>query len=99
MAYFWGKLKNFFKKNYITFYKIPATGPEALALTKLRKTASLFTNMLKVDFGSEGEQEYIMVVGSAALLVSYEKSVIRAKHAVQRASTRGSHIFDWMEET
>ncbi len=94
-----GELNNIFTQNYITFYAIPATGPEALALTKLRKTASLFTNMLKVDFGSEGEQEYIMVVGSAALLVSYEKSVIRAKHAVQRASTRGSHIFDWMEET
>lgn len=94
-----GELNNSFSQNYITFYAVPATGPEALALTRLCKITSLFTNILKVNFDSEGEQEYMMVVGSAALLVSYEKSIIHAKYVTQRASTRGSHIFDWGDET
>jgi CRISPR-associated endonuclease/helicase Cas3 len=92
------ELNKIFEQNYITFYIVPSIGPEALALTKLYKTTSLFTNTLKVDFGSEGEHEYMMVVGSAALLVSYEKGIIGAKYVVRRASTRGSHIFDWNEE-
>jgi CRISPR-associated endonuclease/helicase Cas3 len=92
------ELNKIFEQNYITFYIVPAIGPEALALTNLYKTTSLFTNTLKVDFGNEGELEYMMVVGSAALLVSYEKSIIGAKYVVRRASTRGSHIFDWNEE-
>lgn len=92
------ELNKIFEQNYITFYIVPAIGPEAIALTKLCKTTSLFTNTLKVDFGSEGEHVYMMVVGSAALLVSCEKSIIGAKYVVRRASTRGSHIFDWNEE-
>ena len=92
------ELNKIFEQNYITFYIVPAIGPEALALTKLYKTTSLFSNTLKVDFGSEGEHEYMMVVGSAALLVSCEKSIIGAKYVARRTSTRGSHIFDWNEE-
>ncbi len=92
-----GELNRAFEQNYVTFYSVPISGPEALALTKLKKITSLFTNRLKVDFGSEGECEYMMVVGSAALLVSYEKNILNAKFMVQRASTRRSHIFDWEE--
>jgi hypothetical protein len=39
-----------------------------------------------------------MVVGSAALLVSYEKNIINAKFMAQRISARSSHIFDWEED-
>lgn len=93
-----GEFNDIFAQSYITFYAVPTTGPEALALTKLHKTTSLFTNTLKVEFGSEGVHEYIMVLGSAALLVSYEKNIIGAKYVAQRKSTRDSHIFDWNEE-
>lgn len=94
-----GVLNTVFEQDYITFFAVPAIGPEALTLSKLRQTTSLFTNTLKVDFGSEGEQEYVMVVGSAALLVSYEKNLIRVKYVVQRKFSSGSHIFDWDEES
>lgn len=92
-----GELNRTLENGYITFYAVPIVGPEALALFKLKKITSLFTNKLKVDFGSEGEYEYLMVVGSAALLVSYEKSILNAKFMARRASARGSHIFDWEE--
>src|SRR5258708_3074204 len=93
-----GELNRAFEQNYITFYAVPIAGPEAIALNKLKKITSLFTNRLKVDFGSQGEYEYMLVVGSASLLVSYEKSIISAKYMARRLSARGSHIFDWEED-
>ncbi len=92
------ELNNAFELSYLTFYAVPIAGPEARALTKLKKITSLFTSKLRVDFGSESEQEYLMVVGSAALLVSCEKSIINAKFVAQLTSARNSHIFDWEEE-
>ncbi len=81
----------------MTFYAVPAIGPEAIALNKLSKITSLFTNTLRVDFGEEGEHEYMFVVGSAALHIAYENNVIGARYMVKKASTRGSHLFDWEE--
>ncbi len=92
------KINTIFEQNYVTFYAVPATGPEAAALNNLSKTTLLFTNTLRVEFGDEGEHEYMFVVGTAALLVAYEKSVMNAKYVVKRASTQGSHIFDWEDE-
>ena len=92
------EINTLFAQNYITFYAVPATGPEAMALNKISKTTILFTNTLRIEFGDEGEQEYMFVVGTAALLVAYEKSVMNAKYVVTRASTQGSHIFDWENE-
>lgn len=86
-----------FEQNYVTFYAVPAIGPEAIALIKLSKSTSLFTNILRVDFGDEGEHEYMFVVGSAALHIAYENNVIGAKYMVRKASTKGSHLFDWEE--
>ncbi len=86
-----------FEQNYVTFYAVPAIGPEAIALNKLSKITSLFTNTLRVDFGEEGEHEYMFVVGSAALHIAYENNVIGARYMVKKASTRGSHLFDWEE--
>ena len=51
-----------------------------MALNKLSKTTLLFTNTLRVEFGDEGEHEYMLVVGTAALLVAYERSVVNAKY-------------------
>jgi len=86
-----------FEQNWITFYAVPSVGPEALALNKLCKTTSLFTNLLRVDFSGEGEFEYMLVVGTAALLVAYERSIINAKYVAKKVSARGSHLFDWSE--
>ncbi|HWS83326.1 MAG TPA: hypothetical protein VN207_03615, partial [Ktedonobacteraceae bacterium] len=86
-----------FEQNWIAFYAVPAVGPEALALNKLCKTTSLFTNLLRVDFSGEGEFEYMLVVGTAALLVAYERSIINAKYVAKKAFARGSHLFDWSE--
>ena len=91
-------INTIFEQNYVTFYAVPAIGLEAMALNKLSKTTLLFTNTLRVEFGDEGEHEYMFVVGTAALLLAYEKSVISTKHIVKRASTQGSHIFDWEQE-
>jgi hypothetical protein len=74
---------------------VPAVGSEALALARLQKTTSLFTNTLRVDFANEGEHTYTIVLGSAALLVSYESNIIRAKFVGRRAD---SHIFDWDDD-
>ena len=57
----------------------------------------MFTNLLRVDFSGEGEFEYMLVVGTAALLVAYERSIINAKYVARKAATRGSHLFDWGE--
>ncbi|HZS79211.1 MAG TPA: type I-D CRISPR-associated helicase Cas3' [Ktedonobacteraceae bacterium] len=89
------ELNNLFEQNYITFYAVPAVGSEALALARLQKTTSLFTNTLRVDFANEGEHTYTIVLGSAALLVSYESNIIRAKFVGRRAD---SHIFDWDDD-
>ncbi len=92
------EINTIFGRNYVTFYAVPAIGPEALALTRLHKTTALFTNTLKIDFAEGGEHEYMLVVGTAALLVACERSIINARYMVKRAATRGSHIFDWNEE-
>jgi hypothetical protein len=92
------EINTLFEQNYVTFYAVPAMGPEAMALNKLSKTTLLFTNTLLADFGDQGEQEYMFVVGTAALLVAYERSVMNAKYMVKKASTQGSHIFDWEGE-
>jgi CRISPR-associated endonuclease/helicase Cas3 len=84
-----------FEQNYVTFYAVPVVGPEAIALNKLSKSTSLFTSRLRVDFGDEGEHEYMCIIGSAALLVMYENSVMGTKYMVKKASVRGSHLFDW----
>ena len=84
-----------FEQNYVTFYAVPATGPEAIALARLTKITSLFINTLRAEFGDEGEHEYLFVVGTAALLVAYENNVVNAKYKARKAVTRGSHLFDW----
>ncbi|MEO9028790.1 MAG: type I-D CRISPR-associated helicase Cas3' [Ktedonobacteraceae bacterium] len=84
-----------FEQNYVTFYAVPAIGPEGLALVRLTKITSLFLNRLRVEFGDEGEHEYMFVVGTAALLVACENNVINAKYKVKKEATQGSHLFDW----
>lgn len=89
------EINTLFERNYVTFYAVPASGPESLALARLTKITSLFINRLTTDFGDEGEHEYLLVLGSAALLAAYESSVLNAKYKARKAVTQGSHLFDW----
>ncbi len=82
-------------QDYTAFYAVPSVGAEAATLNKLKHLTALYTNTLKVHFDEVGEQEYILVLGNAALLVACEAGVIGAKYAAQRATTRHAHIFDW----
>lgn len=84
-----------FEQNYVTFYAVPTIGPEAVALLKLTRTTSLWINTLRVEFGDEGEHEYLFIVGTAALLVAYESKIVHAKYTARKTATRGSHLFDW----
>lgn len=89
------EINTLFEQNYVTFYAVPAIGPEALALAKLTKSTSLFINTLRIDFGDEGEHEYMFIVGTAALLVAYENNIVNAKYRVRKVAAQGSHLFDW----
>jgi hypothetical protein len=89
------EMNTIFEQNYVTFYAVPAIGPEAQALVRLSKNTSLFINTLRIDFPDEGEHEYMFIVGSAALHIAYENNVVGAKYMARKASTRGSHLFDW----
>ncbi|PZS00719.1 MAG: type I-D CRISPR-associated helicase Cas3' [Candidatus Chloroheliales bacterium] len=89
------QLNDAFGRNFVTFYAVPESGPEAASLNTLKRQTSLFTNTLMVDFGGEGEHLYILVLGTAALLVACERNVIGTKYAAQRAAARNTHIFDW----
>jgi len=84
-----------FEQNYVTFYAVPAIGPEGLALARLTKTTALFINRLRVEFYDEGEHEYMFVVGTPALLIACENTVINAKYKAKKGATQGSHLFDW----
>jgi CRISPR-associated endonuclease/helicase Cas3 len=92
------EVNRLFEQQYIAFYAVPATGPEALALQKLCKTTALFTNSLHIDFDQEGRQDYLLVLGSSALLIACERTLLQTKHIAKRAAARGSHLFDWTEE-
>jgi len=78
------ELNDLFAANYFTFYAVPDIGPEARALNSLQRTTALFTNKLTVDFGDEGEATYLVVVGTAALLVASERTIGNAKHVAHR---------------
>jgi CRISPR-associated endonuclease/helicase Cas3 len=92
-----GELNALLEQRYLVFYAVPAIGPEALALLKFQRVTALSCFPLRVDFGSQGEQEYLLVLGSAALLLSYEESLRKAKYLARRKAAQGSHIFDWEE--
>ncbi len=89
------KLNRLFQKDFLTFYAVPAVGPAALTLKAISKTTALFLSNLHINFDEEGEQEYLMVIGSAALLVSYEQRLAKAGYLTQKDDARGKHIFDW----
>lgn len=89
------QLRDEFSKGYIVFYAVRDVGAQGRALNGLKKQTSLFTNTLKIDFGSEGEHSYLVVLGAAALLVSCEQNVINAAYIAERKASSGGHIFDW----
>lgn len=80
-----GELNDILAENYFAFYAVLWEGPEARALNGLKQTTSLFTNKLVVDFGDEATGEYLVVLGSAALMVTDESTVRSASYASQRA--------------
>ncbi len=89
------QLNDAFGRNYVAFYAVPESGSEAAALNTLKRRTSLFTSTLVVDFGGESNQKYLLVLGTAALLVACERNVIGTKYMAQRAAARSTHIFDW----
>jgi len=90
------ELNTAFRRKFFSFYAVPTGQPDEWALRNLSKRTSLYTHELQVKFSDQsGEQTYILVLGSAALLVSCERSIIGAGYAAQKAESQHQAIFDW----
>ena len=89
-----GELNDLFAQQYVAFYAAPNIGPVARALLSLKKTTALFTNTLTVDFDS-GTEEYMIVLGTAALMVAEEPNVKKAAYFAQHSESKDKAIFDW----
>jgi CRISPR-associated endonuclease/helicase Cas3 len=87
-----GELNDLFARQYFAFYAVPMVGPEARTLTSLKRTTALFTNTLTVDFADEGTATYLIVLGTAALLVADERNIQAAAHMAQRGDNAGGAI-------
>ncbi len=89
------EINKVFRQKYLTFYAVPAVGPEARTLNSLSRHTALYSSKLKVDLDGASEKEYLIVLGSAALQLSCEGALRRASHVAQRAAAKANHIFDW----
>ncbi len=86
-----GELNDLLAQQYFAFYAVPNIGAVARTLLSLKKTTALFTNTLTVDFDS-GTAEYMIVLGTAALMVAEEPRVDNAKHLAHRTESKGGAI-------
>ncbi|MDQ2805954.1 MAG: type I-D CRISPR-associated helicase Cas3' [Chloroflexota bacterium] len=93
-----GELNDLLAQQYFVFYAAPNVGPVARTLLSLKKTTALFTSTLVVDFDS-GTREYMIVLGTAALMVAEEPNVKKAAYFAQHNDSQGGALFDWEDPT
>lgn len=89
------EINDLFERQYLTFYAVPQTGSQARALAGLSRFTSLYKNYLRVEFNRGNLEDYWILLGSTALQVQYERTLVGAKYVAEKTLARHNHIFDW----